>query len=140
MKVIKKDAYQMIGFRSQKEPAQFWAEVKADHRLKQLQNITHQQTTYGLCFKDQGYMIAVESDHEDAHYDTYRALSAHYAWFIAEGKISEQTLAKTWEIARESIANDPIISNRTDLPSIEEYLNYDPIHDTCLVHLYLPIK
>lgn len=145
-KVFNKGAFDVLGIRrTTPHGGGTWAIVKSDGTMQKLQEIGGHPCDLGLCFgfDDAGnndYMCGIEYTGAPIEgFECYRYPAATWIVFTAKGTISGGILGQTWKrIYGEFMPQSEY--KQLDLPTIEQYIEWDEATDTCHVDIFIPVQ
>lgn len=144
-RTVFKEAFNVVGIRKLTEqPGGVWAIVKNNGSIAKMEEIAGRgKVTLGLCFgfDEKGYndnMVGFEVAHKIEGYDFYAYPASKWIEVTAEGKISEGILWKTWQYIYEELIDKKIIKQR-NVPTIEDYVVWDEVHDCCKIIISVAI-
>ncbi|NLO09175.1 MAG: AraC family transcriptional regulator [Clostridiales bacterium] len=121
-----------------------WGKVKGDGTLAELQKISGNESSLGLCFgyDDKGnntYMVAVETDQSGyKDYKTYIVPSTSWIVFESRGAVIP-TLGETWKRIYSEFMPSSNYKQDPDIPTIEKYFSNNSMANDYLVEIWLPI-
>lgn len=141
-----REAFDVLGIRrTTSEGGGTWGIVKSDGTAQKLQEIGGHPCDLGLCFgfDDAGnddYMCGIEYSGDDiAGFDRYTCPAATWLVFTAKGTISSGILGQTWKrIYGEFMPQSEY--KQLDLPTIEQYIEWEDAADTCHVDIFIPVQ
>jgi len=145
-RVLDKKAFNVLGIRrTTPQPGGTWAIVKADGTAKKILQICGHFYDLGLCFGfdadgNNDYMCAIEYEGKAIEgYDMYHYPDVTCIVFTAKGTISGGILGQTWKrIYGEFMPQSEY--RQLDLPTIEQYIEWDEAADYCHVDILIPVK
>ncbi len=145
-RVTHREAFQVLGVRrTTPQGGGTWAIVKAEGVDEKLKQIGGNRCDLGLCFgfDPQGnndYLCgAAYAGQPVPGFDLYSCPEATWLVFTAEGGIGEGVLPQTWKrIYGEFMPQSPY--RQLDLPTIEQYLQWDESADRCYVDIWVPVQ
>ena len=145
-RVLDKKAFHVLGIRrTTPQGGGTWAIVKSDGSAKKIYEICGHFYDLGLCFgfdKDgnNDYMCAIAYDGEGIEgYTMYRYPDITCLVFTAKGMISAGVLEQTWKrIYGEFMPQSEY--RQLDLPTVEQYVEWDEAADRCHVDIFIPVK
>ena len=122
-----------------------WAIVKSDGSNETIKKLSSHFYDLGLCFGfgtdgSNDYMCAVEWDADDVDgLDSFLYPSATWLKFEANGTVSGQTLGNVWQrINNEFLPQSKY--KKSGLPTIEKYVSWDEVADSCFVEIWIPVS
>ena len=145
-RAVERAAFQVLGIRrTTPQGGGTWALVKADGTAERLAAIAGHACDLGLCF---GFDAQGHNDYLCGvayaglplpGFDVYAYPATTFLVFTAEGSIRKQALGETWKrIYGEFMPQSPY--RQVDLPTIEQYLQWDEGADHCLVDIWVPVQ
>ncbi len=145
-KVINKEAFDVLGIRrTTPYGGGTWGIVKSDGSAKRLEEIGGGPCDLGLCFgfDEEGnddYMCGLAYSGKDVPgFDRYHCPAATWLVFTAKGTISGGVLGQTWKrIYGEFMPQSEY--QQLDLPTIEQYVQWDEAADACHVDIFIPVQ
>ncbi|HWS28516.1 MAG TPA: GyrI-like domain-containing protein [Clostridia bacterium] len=145
-RVLDKKAFNVLGIRrTTPQGGGTWAIVKADKTAEKMGGIGMHMCDLGLCFGfdadgNNDYMCGVEYGGEAVEgFDMYRYPDTAWLVFTAKGTISGGVLGQTWKrIYGEFMPQSEY--KQLDLPTIEQYVEWDEAADRCHVDIFIPVK
>ena len=144
-RVKDKKAFHVLGIRrTTPQDGGTWGIVKTDGSAQKIYEICGHFYDLGLCFgfdKDgnNDYMCAVEYEGQGIDgFSTYRYPEVTCLVFTAKGTISGGVLGQTWKrIYGEFMPQSEY--KQLDLPTIEQYIEWDEAADRCHVDIFIPV-
>lgn len=145
-RTMKKEAFDVLGIRRiTAYGGGTWGIVKTDGTAERLREISGHSCDLGLCFGFDGdgnndYMCGIEYRGEDMEgFDRYSYPTANWLVFTAKGTISGGVLGQTWKrIYGEFLPQSEY--EQIDLPTIEQYVDWDEAADRCHVDIFIPVS
>lgn len=145
-KVLNKESFHVIGIRrTTPYGGGTWGIVKSDGSAEKMQEISGHPCDLGLCFGfdtegNNDYMCGVEHHGEAIdEFDHYQYPAVTWLVFTAKGSISGGVLGETWKrIYGEFMPQSEY--SQLDLPTIEQYVEWDEAADMCRVDIFIPVK
>lgn len=143
--IMEKEPFKVIGIRrTTPYGGGTWAVVKNDGSNDRINGLCGKFFDLGLCFGfgtdgSNDYMCGIEWNEADAaDFDIYEYPCATWLRFEAKGSITEQTLGNVWyRINNEFLPQSKY--QKSGLPTIEKYLFWDEVADTCHVEILIPV-
>jgi AraC family transcriptional regulator len=143
-KLVGKQSFKVVGMRKTTPyGGGTWAIVKNDGSFNKLMEQSGVSESLGLCFGfdedgNNDYMCGVEWDNPDnLDYDEYTYPDLKWLIFLAEGKLSDDTLSTIWDrVNNEFLPNSKYQKN--GMPTIERYIVWDEKNDYCKVEIRIP--
>ncbi len=145
-KVIEKQSFRVFGIRrTTPYGGGTWGIIKSDGTYSRIKEIIGHTCNLGLCFGfdkegNNDYMCGVEYEGEAiSGFDYYQYPSSTFLIFTAKGKVSEGVLGETWKrIYGEFMPQSEY--KQQDLPTIENYIEWNEANDFCHVDIMIPVK
>ena len=145
-RLLHREAFDVLGIRrTTPYGGGTWGIVKEDGTAQLLQEIAGHSCDLGLCFgfDDEGnndYMCGISYAGEDrAGFDRFHCPSAAWLVFTAKGAISDGVLGQIWKrIYGEFMPQSEC--RQLDLPTIEQYVEWDAARDSCHVDIFIPVQ
>ncbi len=145
-KIIEKSTFQVLGIRrTTPYGGGTWAIVKADGTADRMKKISGHHCNLGLCFGfdpsgNNDYMCGIEYSGEPIPgFDYYQYPDLTWLIFSAKGSISAGCLGQTWKrIYGEFMPQSEYC--QMDLPTIENYIQWDEALDLCHVDIMIPVQ
>ena len=145
-KTLDKESFNVLGIRrTTPHGGGTWAIVKSDGSAQKMQAISGHPCNLGLCFgfdKDgsNDYMCGIEYKGENIEgFDQYQYPAINWLVFTAKGTISGDILGQTWKrIYGEFLPQSEY--NQLDLPTIEQYHEWNEMSDICHVDIFIPVQ
>ena len=143
---IQKEPFKVVG-RRRVTPSGggTWGVAREDGSIKQMEALRAGNPFFGLCFgfREDGsndYMVAVQYDGDDiAGLESYTYPKSNWLVFRDEGGIDENVLGRTWSgIYGEFLPNSDY--KQADLPTIENYIEWDDDKNHCKIEVWIPIE
>lgn len=146
-RIITKDVFSVAGIRAVTEWAGgVWGIVKTDGSMEKMQQIAGpDKVTLGLCFgfDENGHndnMVGfITEQNEMEGYEVYTYPESEWMEIVADGKISDNVLWKTWQYIHKELIDKKVIIQR-DVPTIEDYAVWDEKNDYCKVIISVAIQ
>jgi AraC family transcriptional regulator len=145
-RVIEKGAFNVLGIRrTTPNGGGTWAIVKSDGTAEKMREISGHSCDLGLCFGfdqegNNDYMCGIEYDGENIPgFVCYQYPTTTWLVFPAKGTISSGVLGQTWKrIYGEFMPQSEY--KQLDLPTIEQYIQWDESSDICNVDIFIPVQ
>jgi AraC family transcriptional regulator len=145
-RVLDKKAFNVLGIRrTTPQGGGTWAVVKSEAATKRINHICGHFYELGLCFGfdadgNNDYMCGIEYGGEALEgFDIYHYPDVTFLVFTATGTISGGVLGQTWKrIYGEFMPQSEY--KQLDLPTIEQYIEWDEAADRCHVDIFIPVK
>lgn len=145
-KVVERKSFSVLGIRRiTPYGGGTWGIVKSDGSYEKLREISGHMCNLGLCFGfdsegNNDYMCGVEYDGEYIQgFDYYQYPDITWLVFTAKGTISSGVLGQTWKrIYGEFMPQSEY--HQQDLPTIENYIEWNESTDSCNVEIFIPVK
>ena len=145
-RMMSREAFDVLGIRcTTPYGGGTWSIVKSDGTAQKLQEIGGHPCDLGLCFgfDDEGnndYMCGIEYSGKDvAGFGRYQCPASAWLVFTARGDISGGILGQTWKrIYGEFLPQSDY--KQLDLPTIEQYIEWDETSDACHVDIFIPVQ
>lgn len=143
--LIEKSSFRVVGRRAvTPQPGGTWDVARSDGSIRKMEDLCTGTPLLGLCFgfdenNQNDYMVAVEYPQDVDGLESYTYPDAKWLIYRAAGPLSENVLGNAWNYVNNTLLPENGLV-KSDLPTIESYVEWDKENNNCKVEIHIPYK